>query len=662
MGDPHGYTRGSGRIERLEVENFKSYRGPQSIGPFKDFTAVIGPNGSGKSNLMDAISFVLGVRTNQLRGAQLRELLYSNSEGTGEEDRPTRGLVKLVYMTEAGEEVAFSRHVQPAGGEGSDAQFHSVYKINGRTVTWDAYSTRLSSQGILVKVRNFLVFQGDIEAVAAKSPVELTHLFEQISGSDAYKRQYDELAQAQAQAEEKVALVVGKRRNIAAEKRLKKEQKEEAERHIAKQDELKQLKMEHLLFQLYHLHAEREAMMKAVRKKQDEEESASTCVRTLEAEVESLKKKAGGLAKERLLREKEMKKLQVTKDKKSPAAFVAKEELARVARRIKAGEKEVASLRAKDGEQRKALAKLESELKHVRERGVALEAEVKTHYARHASKASKMGAADVTAEYQRIKAEVAAKTGKLQAECSALQAQLTADEKALASARTGQAGLRERASVQREQGLKASAHADELRASDVELKKQIQEARAEIKKLQDENRRTSSEREFLESKLSEIEGQLGDARADRRETQRERRMAEAVDAMRRLFPGVHGRLTELGQVTQRAYQLALAVAMGKDVDSVVVDSEKVALECIQYLKDQKMPPMTFIPLATCKVKPINERLRALGGTAKLAIDLIQHDPSFGRAFAFVFENTLVADTADEARRLAYGGGERHKGG
>jgi energy-coupling factor transporter ATP-binding protein EcfA2 len=127
-------------------------------GPFKDFTAVIGPNGSGKSNLMDAISFVLGVRTNQLRGAQLRELLYSNSEGTGEEDRPTRGLVKLVYMTEAGEEVAFSRHVQPAG-EGPGAQFHSVYKINGRTVTWDAYSTRLSSHGILVKVRNFLVFQ-----------------------------------------------------------------------------------------------------------------------------------------------------------------------------------------------------------------------------------------------------------------------------------------------------------------------------------------------------------------------------------------------------------------------------------------------------------------------------------------------------------------------
>lgn len=55
------------------------------------------------------------------------------------------------------------------------------------------------------------------------------------------------------------------------------------------------------------------------------------------------------------------------------------------------------------------------------------------------------------------------------------------------------------------------------------------------------------------------------------------------------------------QVTQRSYQLALAVAMGKDVDSVIVDNERDALECIQYLKDQKLQPMTFIPLATCKV-------------------------------------------------------------
>jgi len=51
-------------------------RGHQVIGPFKNFTSVIGPNGAGKSNLMDAISFVLGVKSAQLRSSQLKDLVY----------------------------------------------------------------------------------------------------------------------------------------------------------------------------------------------------------------------------------------------------------------------------------------------------------------------------------------------------------------------------------------------------------------------------------------------------------------------------------------------------------------------------------------------------------------------------------------------------------
>lgn len=152
------HAAASGRIDRIVVENFKSYKGRQTIGPFKGFTAIIGPNGSGKSNLMDAISFVLGIRTAQLRGS-LRELLYSASADLGaDQERPRRGFVQLVYVTDAGDEVTFARVIQPSGGE-PEAAYQSVYKIDERTVTWDAYASRLGVFGILVKARNFLVFQ-----------------------------------------------------------------------------------------------------------------------------------------------------------------------------------------------------------------------------------------------------------------------------------------------------------------------------------------------------------------------------------------------------------------------------------------------------------------------------------------------------------------------
>eukprot|EP00955_Chlamydomonas_euryale_P074579 362070-Chlamydomonas_euryale.AAC.23 len=221
--------------------------------------------------------------------------------------------------------------------------------------------------------------------------------------------------------------------------------------------------------------------MKSVRKKQDEEEIANNRVRALEAEVEDLKKKAGSLAKDRLLREKAMKKLQMQKDKESPAVMASKEEMARVTRRIKSGEKAMTDLKAKEKEQHQLLRKLETDLQAVHDKQAALEAEVKAHYARHASKASKMGSADVAAEYQRIKADVATKTAKISAECDALQAQLQADEKALLSTRNSQAALVGRGNTQREGAAKASSRADELRTEGNELQKQIKAAQAELK-------------------------------------------------------------------------------------------------------------------------------------------------------------------------------------
>jgi structural maintenance of chromosome 1 len=37
----------SSRLKYVEVDNFKSYKDFQRIGPFDNFSAVIGPNGSG---------------------------------------------------------------------------------------------------------------------------------------------------------------------------------------------------------------------------------------------------------------------------------------------------------------------------------------------------------------------------------------------------------------------------------------------------------------------------------------------------------------------------------------------------------------------------------------------------------------------------------------
>ena len=145
-------TQRSGRIHLLELHNFKSYGGAVAIGPFRAFTAIVGPNGSGKSNIMDAISFVLGVRTEHLRG-RLKDLLYDRGSG-----HATHGGVKLVYEQSDGQRIEFSRGIVPSRPS-PDGHYTSEYRIDGQVATAEAYLQRLQSYGVLVKARNFLVFQ-----------------------------------------------------------------------------------------------------------------------------------------------------------------------------------------------------------------------------------------------------------------------------------------------------------------------------------------------------------------------------------------------------------------------------------------------------------------------------------------------------------------------
>jgi chromosome segregation ATPase len=45
--------------------------------------------------------------------------------------------------------------------------------------------------------------------------------------------------------------------------------------------------------------------------------------------------------------------------------------------------------------------------------------------------------------------------------------------------------------------------------------------------------------------------------------------------------GVRGRVVDLCKPTQRKYELAVAVVLGRNMDAVVVDEEKTAIDCIE---------------------------------------------------------------------------------
>ncbi|KAL5711873.1 Structural maintenance of chromosomes protein 1 [Ranunculus cassubicifolius] len=633
-----------GRIHRLELENFKSYKGFQVIGPFYEFTAIIGPNGAGKSNLMDAISFVLGVRSVQLRGAQLKDLIYAFDDRE-KDQKGRRAFVRLVYHLGNGTELQFMRSITSAGG--------SEYRLDGKVVTWDEYNNKLKSLGILVKARNFLVFQGDVESIASKNPKELTGLLEQISGSDELKRDYDDLEEQKGAAEEKSALIYQKKKTIVNERKLKKEQKEEAEKHIRLQNQLKSLKEEHFLWQLFNIEKDMDKVHKDLEAEKESREAVIKEKEKYDTEESLKKKEQAGYLKKITVCEKNIADKKTKLDKKQPELLKIKEEVSRISSNLKSKRKELGKKKEEKKRHDAEIKKLENDFHDV-------EKNLEDLYNKGQDGAGKLRLADSQLkEYHRIMDEAGTKTAKLRDEKDVQDRQQQADIQALKNLEENLQQLRSR-----EQELQSQEEGMQTKLKTIvgELEKHKAErtrVRKELTEMQDKHRESRTRYESLKVKIGEIENQLRELKADKYESERDKRLSESLDALKRHISGVHGRMTNLCRPTQKKYNLAVTVAMGRFMDAVIVEDEQTGKECIKYLKEQRLPAQTFIPLQSIRIKPVIEKLRTLGGTAKLIFDVIQFNPVLEKAVIYAVGNTLVCDTLDEAKRLSWSG-ERSK--
>jgi structural maintenance of chromosome 1 len=385
-------------VTYLELENFKSYAGKQRIGPFQDFTSVIGPNGSGKSNLMDAISFVLGVQSRDLRSSQMKDLIF-RPPGTTDEDLSASAT--LVYKAEdSDEETLFSRSISTKGvGD---------YSVNGHIVPFSKYEEALANIGVLLKGRNFLVFQGDVDSTARKTPKELVQWFEDISSSSELKERYEDAFEKMQDAEANARTASQKQKGFMKKRRELKNQKDEAEKFKGLVDSKVELLTEFFLWQLFHIRTDVEEKEDALTELSGELEESNGSVEEEAQKVRGTKKEASASRSVSSKLDKKRVKLVAEIDQSQPSIIKTEEEIKNLDKKIAAEKRKHIKI-VKESETREdTLQTLEKEIKEYSE----TEEHLQQEYEEMKSQGNVALTEDQEAEYERIREAASVASGK----------------------------------------------------------------------------------------------------------------------------------------------------------------------------------------------------------------------------------------------------------
>src|SRR6516162_167508 len=189
------------RLERLEINGFKSFSDRSELAFDKGVTAIVGPNGCGKSNVADAITWVLGEQSaKSLRGERMEDVIFAGSDAR----KPTAAAEVRLKLSEVAQAAMTMATAEPAVplepllderplvtkdveiGRRLYRSGESEYLIDGEVCRLRDIHDLLMDTGLGAKAYA-IIEQGKIGMILSTRPTDRRQLIEEAAGITKYR-------------------------------------------------------------------------------------------------------------------------------------------------------------------------------------------------------------------------------------------------------------------------------------------------------------------------------------------------------------------------------------------------------------------------------------------------------------------------------------------
>lgn len=641
-----------GRILGIELKNFKSYKGVSRIG-FGDsfFTSIIGPNGAGKSNMMDAISFVLGIKSNDLRSQNLKDLIYrepksinENMEDSEINNTPLKAHIVAVYQKDNGEILNLKRVITISG--------NSEYKINNKSVTALNYFMILESENILIKAKNFLVFQGDVEQIASQSPKDLTKLIELISGSCEFEKEYKKHVEDLDKAHELTNSIFSRKKSLNIDYKQYKNQLAEKEDFEGKMILKEKLISEINLYKIYHNEIKHKELIDDLQKYKNSLKIANNDFKKKEI---NFKNATADFFRKSLDSKKTSNKI----DQITMLIELLKRDIIPLVENKKQYENKIINLNKRKNEneillktQSKTVLYYEKQLKDANKLFNEFERKNKIENEFDFS-------TQIYSEYETLRIKFLSSGGsELEEKINFLNFEKDTIKKIVSEIQN-----QKNDSLERLEELKLNIQSDlKLRLDDVFL--EINEVLSQKKEKLDkknciiQQKEKQNHEEFqLKLILKDVLQKVNELSSQKLESKKQKKLRENVNILKKNFhdDDIKGLVCDLVYPSDKKYDIALTTAIGKNINSILVKTSSIGYKCIEILKERRMGTASFIPLDSVITKSLNfNYLRSINQNAQPTILITKYnDKSLEQAINYLVGDSLIVENIEIAKSLKW---------